>query len=155
MEHDENGEAKWPIDIEAIVAKNVRRLREARGLSQQQLGTDLAPQGAGMHQTTVAKLEAGARPLRLNEVLAIAAYFDVPIESLWQKTGETLDDHEEAIREGEIRTVMDALEQAQAEVSRASSAQDEAMASKMLAKSRETSLAARLRGLQGLVHGEH
>lgn len=43
-----------------------------------------------MNQMTVAKLEAGARPLRLNEVAAIAAYFEVPIESLWQDAAEIL-----------------------------------------------------------------
>lgn len=78
------------------MAKNVRRLRQARGLSQQQLGSDLALHGFGMHYTTVAQVEVGARPLRLNEVAAIAALFQVPIESLWQEGGETLNEHEMA-----------------------------------------------------------
>jgi transcriptional regulator with XRE-family HTH domain len=80
-----HAEAPWPIDLEAAVAKNVRRLRESHGVSQQQLGSDLSRNGFGMHQVTVAQLEAGAKPLRLNEVAAIAAYFDVPVESLWQE----------------------------------------------------------------------
>jgi transcriptional regulator with XRE-family HTH domain len=83
-------EARWPIDLEAAVAKRVRRLREAHGVSQQQLGADLSRNGFGMHQVTVAQLEAGAKPLRLNEVAAIAAYFDVPVESLWQEGSGTL-----------------------------------------------------------------
>ena len=29
--------------------------------------------------------------MRLNEVAVIAAYFEVPVESLWQDCGETLD----------------------------------------------------------------
>ena len=87
-------EAPWPIDLEAAVAKNVRRLRESRGVSQQQLGSDLSRNGFGMHQVTVAQLEAGAKPLRLNEVAAIAAYFVVPVESLWQPGGEILKEHE-------------------------------------------------------------
>jgi transcriptional regulator with XRE-family HTH domain len=82
-------EARWPIDLEASVGKNVRRLRESHGVSQQQLGSDLARNGFGMHQVTVAQLEAGAKPLRLNEVAAIAAYFEVPVESLW-RDGELL-----------------------------------------------------------------
>jgi transcriptional regulator with XRE-family HTH domain len=77
--------ARWPIDLEAAVAKNVRRLRESHGVSRQQLGSDLSRIGFGMHQMTVAQLEAGAKPLRLNEVAAIAAYFDVPVESLWRE----------------------------------------------------------------------
>jgi transcriptional regulator with XRE-family HTH domain len=89
-------EARWPIDLEAVVAKNVRRLRDSRGVTQQQLGSDLSRNGFGMHQMTVAQLEAGAKPLRLNEVAAIAAYFDVPVESLWQEGSGTfsgIDDH--------------------------------------------------------------
>lgn len=85
MDRDEqvDAEAGWSIDLEATVAKNVQSLREGRGITQKQLGSDLFLHGFGMRQTTVAKLEAGAKPLRLNEVAAIAAYFDVPVESLW------------------------------------------------------------------------
>lgn len=92
MDRDEQAEARWPIDLEETVAKNVRWLREARGLSQQQLGSDLARHGFGMHYTTVAQLEVGARPLRLNEVAAIAAHFEVPIEALWQDAGDVLNE---------------------------------------------------------------
>ena len=94
MDRDEQAEARWPIDLEATVAKNVRWLRESHGLSQEQLGSDLAHHGFGMHYTTVAQVEVGARPLRLNEVAALAALFQVPIESLWQKRAEAPDDRE-------------------------------------------------------------
>jgi transcriptional regulator with XRE-family HTH domain len=90
MDRDEQPEAGWPIDLEVTVARNVRLLREGRGVSQQQLGSDLFRYGFGMNQTTVAELETGAKSLRLNEVAAIAAYFEVPIESLWQEGAETL-----------------------------------------------------------------
>jgi transcriptional regulator with XRE-family HTH domain len=79
-----------PMDLEAAVAGNVRRLREGRGLSQLKLGSELFGYGFGMTQMTVAELEAGAKPLRLNEVAAIAAYFEVPVESLWQEGAENL-----------------------------------------------------------------
>jgi len=96
MDRDEQveGEAGWPVDLKATVAENVRSLREGRGISQQQLGSDLFIYGFGMRQTTVAKLEAGAKPLRLNEVAAIAAYFDVPVESLWYDGRGILNKHE-------------------------------------------------------------
>jgi hypothetical protein len=55
-----------------------------------------------MRQTTVAKLEAGAKPLRLNEVAAMAAYFEVSVESLWQEGGEILNEHEIAVLLEEI-----------------------------------------------------
>jgi len=99
MDREDEAVPRWPIDLEATVAKNVRWLREGRGLSQQQLGSDLALHGFGMHYTTVAQLEVGARPLRLNEVAALAALFQVPIESLWQKGGETLNEHELAFQD--------------------------------------------------------
>jgi transcriptional regulator with XRE-family HTH domain len=104
MDRDEQVEARWPIDLEAVVAKNVRWLRESRGLSQRQLGSDLALHGFGMHVTTVARLEGGARPLRLNEVAAIAALFTVPIESLWQKGGEVLSERETAAQDERLAT---------------------------------------------------
>lgn len=90
MDRDEQPEAGWPIDLEVTVARNVCLLREGRGVSQQQLVSDLFRYGFGMNQMTVAELEAGAKSLRLNEVAAIAAYFEVPMESLWQDGAETL-----------------------------------------------------------------
>jgi len=104
MDRDEQAEARWPIDLEAVVAKNVRWLRESRGLSQQELGSDLALHGFGMHYTTVAQLEVGARPLRLNEVAAIAALFEVPIESLWEKGGAVLNERETAAQDERLAT---------------------------------------------------
>ena len=162
MEHDEDGVAKWPIDLEEAVGRNVRRLRESRGLSQQRLGTDLLSLGVGMHQTTVAKLEAGSKPLRLNEVAAIAAYFEVPIESLWEKTGETINEHEVALKERELKIVKERLEEARAEIivvekeqkhlfqSLASVAQREDTAR---LKQREQE--ARLHALESQLHGKH
>jgi transcriptional regulator with XRE-family HTH domain len=104
MDPDEQAEARWPIDLEAVVAKNVRWLRESRGLSQQELGSDLALHGFGMHYTTVAQLEVGARPLRLNEVAAIAALFEVPIESLWEKDALVLNERETAAQDRRLAT---------------------------------------------------
>lgn len=99
MDRDEQAEARWPIDLEATVAKNLRWLRESHGLSQEQLGSDLALHGFGMHYTTVAQVEVGARPLRLNEVAALAALFRVPIESLWQERAQTPDEREAEVQD--------------------------------------------------------
>jgi transcriptional regulator with XRE-family HTH domain len=92
MDPDGRAAERWPIDLEATVAKNVRWLREARDLSQEQLGSDLALHGFGMSSRTVAHLEGGARPLRLNEVAAIAAYFGLPVEALWKDGAELLNE---------------------------------------------------------------
>ena len=94
MDRYEQAAVRWPVDLEAVVARNVRLLREGRGISRQQLGADLVLHGCLMSEATVALMEAGSRPLRLNEVAAIAAYFVVPVESLWQPGGEILKEHE-------------------------------------------------------------
>ena len=107
MEHEEASEVARPIDLEATVAKNVRWLREVRGLSQQQLGADL-----GMHQTTVAKLEAGSKPLRLNEIATIAAYFEVPPASLWEESMAILRERSIAVVLAEISEVEATMEAA-------------------------------------------
>ena len=107
MENDREGEVRRPIDLEATVAKNVRWLREVRGLSQQQLGADL-----GMHQTTVAKLEAGSKPLRLNEIATIAAYFEVPPASLWEESMAILRERSIAVVLAEISEVVATMEAA-------------------------------------------
>jgi transcriptional regulator with XRE-family HTH domain len=85
-------EARWSEDLEATVAKNVWRLRESRAISQEQLAADLFGPGAEMLHSCVSQLEAGEKPLRLNEVAAIAAYFEVPIEALWQDAAEISDE---------------------------------------------------------------
>lgn len=41
-----------------------------------------------MHQTTVAKLEAAERPIRVNELAALAVFFDVPVDALWLSDDE-------------------------------------------------------------------
>ncbi len=85
---DEGG--RWAVDLEAVVARRVRRLREEFGLTQAEFGRRLANHGPGMQQTTVARLEAGARPIRLNEVAAMAHVFDVHPSALWRMDEEPL-----------------------------------------------------------------
>jgi transcriptional regulator with XRE-family HTH domain len=173
MENDGEGEARWPIDLEARVAKNVRRLREGRGISQHQLGADLAIHGVGMHQTTVAKLEAGSKPLRLNEVLAIAAYFEVPIESLWEESGDVVSEYEVAdllretlIADGLLAKANAAFRRSVAQATSATVMANTAGEDRRKAEVRKRFLAARLAELEqrqkaaqpeveGLGHGEH
>lgn len=59
------------IDRERRAGAAVKRWRIQRGLSQRQLANALSYQGLNMHQTTIAKLEKGKRPLRLAELDAI------------------------------------------------------------------------------------
>lgn len=74
-------------DPETTFGRNVRKLREAHGLSQAEFGRRLAAFGFPMLQSTVTKLEAGRRPIRVNEGGAIAAFFDVPLRQLLGEHG--------------------------------------------------------------------
>ena len=68
---------------EKILGQKVRQLRIERGWTQEQLAEKLNGLGWTMHQTTVAKLEAGARPIRIAEADALALAFGLPIEAMW------------------------------------------------------------------------
>jgi transcriptional regulator with XRE-family HTH domain len=68
---------------ERILGRKVRQLRLERGWTQEQLAERLSEVGWPMHQTTVAKLEGGARPIRIAEADALAVAFGLPIEAMW------------------------------------------------------------------------
>jgi transcriptional regulator with XRE-family HTH domain len=56
----------------------VRDLRQARGLSQEELA-----ESAGVHRTYVSSLERGQRNVGLDNILAIAAALGVPASDLF------------------------------------------------------------------------
>lgn len=56
----------------------VRTWRTDRKWSQEDVAERLRYQGFEMHQTTVAKIERGARPLRVAEAAALAEIFEMP-----------------------------------------------------------------------------
>ena len=56
----------------------VRGWRLDRNWSQEEVADKLRYEGFEMHQTTVAKIERGARPLRVAEASAIGAVFKMP-----------------------------------------------------------------------------
>ncbi len=64
---------------EQAFAEGVRAMRQARGWSQAELAVRLGEYGFRMHQTTVAKLEAGERPIRINEAAALCTLFGVQL----------------------------------------------------------------------------
>ncbi|MDR2454177.1 MAG: helix-turn-helix transcriptional regulator [Bifidobacteriaceae bacterium] len=61
----------------------VRTLRLDRGWTQEEFGKRLGQAGHPMSQPIVANLEAGKRPTRVAEIVAIAAVFAVPIAGLF------------------------------------------------------------------------
>jgi transcriptional regulator with XRE-family HTH domain len=59
-------------------AANVTRIRERRGLTQEQLGW-----ASGIHQTAVARIESGERKPTLETILKLAAGLEVPPADLF------------------------------------------------------------------------
>lgn len=71
--------AKW----EKGIAETLKYLREEAGWSQQFTVERLAKVwGIEMHQTTLAKLEAGNRPVRLSELFALATIYGVNVATV-------------------------------------------------------------------------
>jgi transcriptional regulator with XRE-family HTH domain len=62
----------------AAFAANVERLREARGLTQEQLGW-----ACGIHQTAVARIESGERKPTLPTIFKLARGLEVPPAELF------------------------------------------------------------------------
>jgi transcriptional regulator with XRE-family HTH domain len=74
---------EWLAAVDQRFGQRMHEERQARGISQQQLVTSLATlHDVRWHQSTVTKAEAGTRPVRLFEALAIAATLGVSLDDL-------------------------------------------------------------------------
>ena len=87
--------------------RRVWTLRKARGWTQDDLARRLTAAGHPMHQTTIAKLEMGARPTDVGEITEIAALFGVAPAALFEdlSTEEQLRQHWRELRAGLIENV--------------------------------------------------
>jgi len=63
---------------ELAICEKFKVLREERGWSQLEVSEKLRDIGFEMHQTTVAKMEKGKRPLRVAEMFALSNVFGMP-----------------------------------------------------------------------------
>lgn len=90
MEHihqDAPGRNKLPplpgeADPDAVLARRLRALREIAELTQRQLADQMTGAGYQMHQTTIAKIEAGQRPVIVGEAVALARIIGVGVADL-------------------------------------------------------------------------
>jgi transcriptional regulator with XRE-family HTH domain len=79
------GSQKWTDDFLGV---RVKTERERRGWSQAQMAKMLCANGIQvMHPTTIAKIEAGDRSLRINEAAAIADLFAITVDALLGREG--------------------------------------------------------------------
>jgi transcriptional regulator with XRE-family HTH domain len=65
-------------NVEEVIGRRLRELRQAAGMSQR----DVAALIPGWRQSLVSKMESGNRPMRLNELAALAAIFGVTLPEL-------------------------------------------------------------------------
>lgn len=90
----EQGASEDPLqDLtpEALASFNLRRIRKALGLSQQQIADKIAadrPGGQKLSQTQIAKIERGERPWRVNEMMWIANALGVYSDEFFRVTPE-------------------------------------------------------------------
>lgn len=70
------------LEGERRVVQNIRDQRLRSGWSQDQLANSMRLVGFEMHQSTIAKIESGKRPLRLAELFAFADAMSVPWSAL-------------------------------------------------------------------------
>ncbi|MEV8615673.1 helix-turn-helix transcriptional regulator [Amycolatopsis sp. NPDC051373] len=69
--------------FEEVIGLKIRELRIERGWSQTTVADRMRNLGFDLHQTAIAKIESGKRPIRANEVYALALVFGLPIQALW------------------------------------------------------------------------
>lgn len=67
-----------PLEGEALVAHNLKVLRKAARLSQEDVAERMNRLGFKLHQTQIAKIENGTRPVRFDEVVGLAKALSVP-----------------------------------------------------------------------------
>ena len=68
------------MDLRAIFAGNIKRLRKERGMSQEHLAFE-----SGLHRTYISGIERGVRNVGLDNIGVIAAALKVePAELLWK-----------------------------------------------------------------------
>jgi transcriptional regulator with XRE-family HTH domain len=75
--------SKW---VDERFGQQLKRMRDEKGWTQPQMADLLSKKGiAPMHATTIAKIEAGARSVRINEAVGIADLLDVSLDALLRR----------------------------------------------------------------------
>jgi transcriptional regulator with XRE-family HTH domain len=108
-------------DPEAQAGRALRRLRTARGWSQEEVAQRMKAYGYDFHQTTIAKIEAAQRPIRVRELADLAALYAVEVHELIYPPAGSLEeaDKEIATLRGQLREVTARAEAAAAAVANA------------------------------------
>jgi transcriptional regulator with XRE-family HTH domain len=73
---------------ERVLAAQVRAFREKLGMTQEQVAREMSARGPVMRQSTIAKIEAGQRPVRVNEAVMLAAILHCDLAALLTDPGQ-------------------------------------------------------------------
>lgn len=68
--------------VSQVVGRNVSYLRQEAGLTQEELAAAMTDLGFGWRRQTVTEVEAGHRPVSIEELAAVSALFDMPPEAV-------------------------------------------------------------------------
>src|SRR5260370_9577239 len=69
-------------DAEKLAGQHLRMLRQGRGRSQREVAERMKPYAYHWQQATAQRIQAAPRPLRLNEMAALATLFGVRLGHL-------------------------------------------------------------------------
>lgn len=103
----------------------LRRLRTARGWSQEEVARRMKAYGYDFHQTMIAKIEAAQRPISVRELADFAALYGVEVHELIYPPASSLNEAEKEISvlrdqlqaaTGRAEAAADALRQAEADL---------------------------------------
>lgn len=75
-------EGSMNIEFEKAVGKSIRRYREERGFTQEQLAAKLQVEGCDITRSALAKMEVGQRHIYLDEFKLIAELLGVEYSDL-------------------------------------------------------------------------
>ena len=70
--------------VEKKVGNNIRRIREAKGMTQDMLAAELQLNGCDITRSAVAKIEVGQRHLYSDEIILIRKILNTSYERIFQ-----------------------------------------------------------------------
>lgn len=70
------------IDIEIRIGKNIKRLRENAGLTQEALAIQLQLNGCDITRSSIAKIEVAQRHVYIDEIILLKELLNVSYEEL-------------------------------------------------------------------------
>jgi transcriptional regulator with XRE-family HTH domain len=138
------------VDPEERAGKALRQLRLAQGWSQGEVAVRMTAYGHDFHQTSIAKVEAAQRPLRVRELADFAALYGVAVQDLLYGPTRSTAEVDQEITEVEERlaNARTAADAATADLGAARHAVSTAEASYRTAVANVTALEGRLAALR-------